>query len=690
MGERGARTNRYLFLQRVNSTDTIFSNFPRLLDMPLPDPEKKRGTLAFPIVSSQEEASSLLANMMVSALNPRSERIRESRFRPMVVKCGPMVQHYLEVQLNQRETADMSALDAFQHRWRTVKEMRGEALQPAASMFIAALRDSTVRPACQEFPDQLFVKDGILYYVHENTQRACIVVPPALRLKLMVIAHDIPTSNHRGAAATYRTLQRNYWWQGMRRDVYHYVSGCLKCHKAKATRRDRFGVLMRYDLCPPGHTYQIDHWGPFPPSKKGNTIALTVIDRGSGYLWAYPCPDATAETTAKTLHGDHMLENGFPVNIICDNGPAFRAKLSSELDRRVGVRRLFTTAYHPQSNGKIERPHRIFGYSMRIYVNPTQTDWDERLKPIVYATRTTVPEDSPYCPYTLWFGREPVTPIGLLSGEFDATAGESGSLNFHDALLDQMIAAEIMKKVIRAREDRAAMYNSPPELPPVWEPGQLVLVHRQVIQKDLAQKFINQWVGPFRIIQRVTPVVYRVDLANGVGQNYHVSRLHPFWPSSHPLTERFETIDLFDIDNPLETGDMVEPVDIPPVEVQVGKMVIVLVEHDLRIGKVTEVEPLSGVLRVHLYDTLTMGSASGSPARWTERHYPVYMNKDAGLVIKEDKDVTDQIPVVIRVQPRDLLDVPFDLSAGKKLNMAQAGIIAQWYRKEFYDGGLDD
>ena len=188
----------------------------------------------------------------------------------------------------------------------------------------------------------------------------------------------------------------------MRKTVYHYFDGCLRCCRSKATLRNRYGYMREYAPCSPGHTLHIDHFGPFVKSASGNTVVLTVIDRATGYLRAYPCVDAKVETIAKTLYRDHFLEYGHPrAIVISDNGPSFRSGLMHELNKRAGCKHLFTTPYRPRSNGKVERVHRNMKAALKIYVNIEQTDWDEALRSIIYAMRTTPPSNSVYSPYSL-------------------------------------------------------------------------------------------------------------------------------------------------------------------------------------------------------------------------------------------------------------------------------------------------
>jgi predicted NAD-dependent protein-ADP-ribosyltransferase YbiA (DUF1768 family) len=667
--------NKILLLRRITDINPLSQKFPTLNQLP-------SDRFGFPKASSVEEAARLLTYLMASAHNQLSQPVLPSRFKRSVVRVGPTKESYFQIQLTGPETAALSVTDFCWPRWLRPREVQGETLTLEAEMFVSGLRDNGVRPQLQQFPPNLIVRDGILYYVHPTTNVACVVVPPALQLKLMYIAHDIPFSRHRSAARVYALLQKSYWWKNMRQDIYHYCSGCIKCHRAKATQRYRLGVLLHYDLCPVGHTRHVDFFGPLTPTKEGYTIAMTVCDAASGYPWLYPCVDSTVETLAREYYVRHILENGFHPDMVTDNGPSFRSAFTAALDRRAGVRHLFTTSYNPRSNGKVERPHRTIKAGLRCLGSAATRNWNEDAQAILSGLRIEAVEGGgPYSPFSLWFNRDPIAPTDLLSGRYDLAHSPQPN-RMLDALDYQRRGAEILSKLARDRHEKEARQQVDVPPAPVWEPGQLVLIHRNVVQKDLSQKLLCQWAGPFRVVQRVSPTVYRVDLGNGRASNYAVHRLSPFAPSTHPRTVSTPFVDLFDIDSVLGEGPEVEAIDLPLSTIPDGFMVLAVVDDDLRLGQVKSTDHLTGRIRIHLYDTTDLAANRGSPERWQGRQYPTYLTSVGGLVARKPEDTVDEFPLEEQVTSADILDVPFQLSSTRTLNLAQRTVIRQWYGGE--------
>jgi cleavage and polyadenylation specificity factor subunit 1 len=102
----------------------------------------------------------------------------------------------------------------------------------------------------------------------------------------------------------------------------------------------------------------VDLVRPLPVSKNGEAHILTVVDRSTQWVEAVPLSSTTADSCASALISTWVSSFGVPAQITSDRGPQFAVAVWAAFCKQVGVKHVMTTAYHPQSNGMVERFHR--------------------------------------------------------------------------------------------------------------------------------------------------------------------------------------------------------------------------------------------------------------------------------------------------------------------------------------------
>jgi hypothetical protein len=74
------------------------------------------------------------------------------------------------------------------------------------------------------------------------------------------------------------------------------------------------------------------------------------------------------------------------------------------------VYKLNTSAYHPDSNGALERTHKTTVECLRCFCNPRGTDWHNCLPFACFVYNTTPHTMIGYTPYVILFGRKANVP----------------------------------------------------------------------------------------------------------------------------------------------------------------------------------------------------------------------------------------------------------------------------------------
>ncbi len=98
--------------------------------------------------------------------------------------------------------------------------------------------------------------------------------------------------------------------------------------------------------------------GPLQYSNNFNYIFTIIIDRTSKWMEAIPLSDKSAAACAKALTFTWISRFGAPKTITSNRGSQFTSNLWFKLCEMLHISHKQTTAYHPESNGAVERLHR--------------------------------------------------------------------------------------------------------------------------------------------------------------------------------------------------------------------------------------------------------------------------------------------------------------------------------------------
>jgi transposase InsO family protein len=92
---------------------------------------------------------------------------------------------------------------------------------------------------------------------------------------------------------------------------------------------------------------------------------LTVIDRSMKWVEAMPLKNMEVATCVENFVDGWVARFGVPASVMSDRDAQFTSAAWVELCERLGIQHVLTTAYHPQSNGMVERVHKQLKEALR-------------------------------------------------------------------------------------------------------------------------------------------------------------------------------------------------------------------------------------------------------------------------------------------------------------------------------------
>ena len=343
--------------------------------------------------------------------------------------------------------------------------------------------------------EKIYMNDNgclVRFWPEEDVTYKCTVVPKVLRDPLMMLCHN--KNGHNGYRRSYMALKRQYYWPNMKKDVTQHCKNCEECMLQNQANTD---MPFGHFAAPEGPMQFIcmDLVGPISPvTSRGNRFILTVVDMLTGYTIAVPIPDKSAESICKAYVNNVYSIFGGSTRMLTDNGTEFRNKTMDEVCSKLGIKRIYSPVYTPQSNGKLEGYHRFFKACISKQIRGNEMEWDE-LVPMASAAYNFFPcQSSKESPFVLMFGRDPITPFASLLEPTPRYWGDRGGHLQMDSLQRlYMLTAENLRK---AREQKGKKKEEDTVRKDIkFKVGDLVLV------KDVTAKvFEARYMPNYRIV----------------------------------------------------------------------------------------------------------------------------------------------------------------------------------------------
>jgi len=120
-----------------------------------------------------------------------------------------------------------------------------------------------------------------------------------------------------------------------------------------------------------------------------------------------------AETVARAFVANIVLKYGTSRILQTDQGANFTSEVFRNTCKIPKIKKIPSIAFHPQSQGSIERSHCVLAEYLRHYVNKDQTNWDEWVPFATYVYNTTVLAATGFTPFELLFRRSSTLPSAL-------------------------------------------------------------------------------------------------------------------------------------------------------------------------------------------------------------------------------------------------------------------------------------
>ena len=226
--------------------------------------------------------------------------------------------------------------------------------------------------------------------------------------------------------------------------------------------------------------------------------------------------------------------HGVPRAIHSNRGAQFVGRWWREVWSLLGTKLKYGTAYHPQSQGQVERMNAIVSQTLRCLMSDVSDlcKWPTFLSTVEMVINSLPNRSTGYSPFYLTYGYHPVLPIEMLKGD------ESTNVKTLSKFLERTqkvwsIARAQMKKSIVIQQK----YYNQKHRDIQFAVGDVVLLSTQNLRlKGVPHKLQRKFCGPYKILDKIGTQAYRLKLPDTwkIHPVFHVSLLKK-WNASTVL-----------------------------------------------------------------------------------------------------------------------------------------------------------
>ena len=292
----------------------------------------------------------------------------------------------------------------------------------------------------------------------------------------------------------------------MYNDVITHCMSCPQCAIVNAAGRVNKSPLHPIPVSRPFEIVGVDIMD-LPPTKSGNRHVVVFQDFLTKFPLMYPVPDQKALHLARLLAEEVIPLFGVPEHLLSDRGTNLLSHLMTDLCKILGIKKLNTTAYHPECDGMVERFNRTLKTSLRKHAATYGNQWDKYLYGVLYAYRNIPQESTGEKPSYLLYGMDLHTPSEAAILPPSPTGWVDTDDYREQVTLSLSVARDNAVKSIRKAQQRYKRQYDRNTKAATFAVGQWVLVRFPADESGKNRKLPRPWHGPYRVTSVKNPDV---------------------------------------------------------------------------------------------------------------------------------------------------------------------------------------
>ena len=186
------------------------------------------------------------------------------------------------------------------------------------------------------------------------------------------------------------------------------MEGYDSCQRNKNHTEQLAGKLMPNSIPEKPWTHISADFITKLPIAQGYDSILVVVDRLMKMVHFIPTIEKMlAEGLARLFRDNVWKLHGLPESIVLDRGLQFAAGIMQKLNRMLGIESKLSTAFHPQTDGQMERVNQELEQYLRMFIDHRQEQWPGWLGMAEFAYNNKTHSSTKVSPFKANYRQDP-------------------------------------------------------------------------------------------------------------------------------------------------------------------------------------------------------------------------------------------------------------------------------------------
>lgn len=232
-----------------------------------------------------------------------------------------------------------------------------------------------------------------------------------------------------------------------------------------------------------------------------------------------------AQSVAEVFVREIIRLHGVPQSVVSDRDKIFLSGFWKEIFKLQGSKLKYSTAYHPQTDGQTKVVNKCLEQYLRCWVSDKPKQWSKWLSWAELAYNTSYHTSLKCSPFWVLYGRDPPLLLRYRPASSNLQSVEQ-ELITRDEIWDE-VRMHLLKAQCRMKQQADLKRKEVDFTPGDWVFLKLRPYRQKSLVKGNNPKLLARFYGPYKILERIGKVAYRLELPEGVRIHpiFHVSQL---------------------------------------------------------------------------------------------------------------------------------------------------------------------